>query len=420
MIAVMIEAAVRSLALGLLVWLALLALRPRNPHLQKTVWIAVLLASVVMPFALKARIAPNFDVPTSLLVLTQSVSGTADAARAVDWHPSLGAITATYAFVASVLLARFAIGLFAIWRIRRGASPLPNVDGLDIRVTSKIASPATFGSTILLPSSSVSWDDSTFAAILSHERSHVRYWDCYVQWLARVHTCVFWFNPLAWWLSRRLADLAETTSDDAVIEAMSDRTAYADLLLEIARHPAPTMVTSAARSNISARIERIISDIPPAPPPRRWVSAAAVIALIPVAVLAAATARSPLPSSQTSPLRASSGEADPMEPKMTHRGDYTSNDYPTDAMRRGVEALLLVDASIDANGNVTDAQILDQTPGTENYGFAEAAIRTAKTVRFSNPTHQPRQVRFRVKYELADKHGPDRPLPTSPLQSAAR
>ncbi len=119
----------------------------------------------------------------------------------------------------------------------------------------------------------------------------MKYRDCYIQWLARVHACVFWFNPLAWWLNRKLADLAETTSDDAVIELMLDRTAYADLLLEIARHPAPATVTSAARSNIAARIERIISNIPPASPPRRWVRGAAVIALIPLFVLAAATAQ---------------------------------------------------------------------------------------------------------------------------------
>ena len=299
MIALIFEAAVRSLTLGVLVWLAMLALRPRNPHLQKTVWITVLLASLIMPFAVKTRMAPSFDVPTSLIVLTQSVTGATDAANTTSQHWPVKEITATYVFIAATLLGRFAIGLVAIWRLRRKATPLPNPDGLDIRVSAKIASPATFGSTILLPTSSVSWNDSTLAAILSHEGSHVRYRDCYVQWLARVHACVFWFNPLAWWLSRRLADLAETTSDDAVIQAMSDRTAYADLLLEIARHPAPAMVTSAARSNISARIDRIISDIPPALPPRRWVRAAAVIALIPLLALAAARTQSPASLTQT-------------------------------------------------------------------------------------------------------------------------
>ncbi len=128
------------------------------------------------------------------------------------------------------------------------------------------------GSTIMLPSSSVEWNEvdaqsDPFARALAREVLRL----CLVQRLARVHASVFRFNPLAWWLNRRLADLAETTSDDAVLELMRDRTAYADLLLEIARHPAPTMVTSAARSNISARIERIISNIPPASPPRLWV-----------------------------------------------------------------------------------------------------------------------------------------------------
>ncbi len=71
------EAALRSLALGIVVWLATLVLRPRNPHLQKTIWITVLVASLAMPFLLKTRMAPTFDMPTSIITLTQSVNGTA-------------------------------------------------------------------------------------------------------------------------------------------------------------------------------------------------------------------------------------------------------------------------------------------------------------------------------------------------------
>jgi len=419
MIAVLFEAAVRSLTLGVLVWLAMLALRPRNPHLQKTVWITVLLASLIMPFAVKTHLAPSFDVPTSLIVLTQSVTGATDTVGATAQHWPVQAITATYALIAATLLGRFVIGLFAMSRIWRKASPLPNADGLDIRVSAKIASPATFGSTILLPASSVEWNDETLAAILSHERSHVRYWDCYVQWLARVHACVFWFNPLAWWLSRRLADLAETTSDDAVIQAMSDRTAYADMLLEIARHPAPTMVTSAARSNISARIERIISDIPPALPPRRWVRGAAVVALMPLFVLAAATAQPPSGLTQTPPPGAGgSSGVDPMTPKMIYHGDLSEDDYPRKAKRQGIEGLAIVNATIDADGNITATQVTVTEPATgDSYGFAEASARLAKTVRFSNPRHQPTQVKYKVKFELPEKHRGDQPLPRAPIQN---
>lgn len=413
MIALIVEAALRSLVLGVIVWLAMLALRPRNPHLQKTVWITVLLASIAMPFVLKARMAPSFDVPTSVITLTQSVTGTMGNARATAWHSLLSAITVVYFLVATVLLVRFAMGLYSIWRIRRAAVPLTgrDDDGLDVRVSTRITSPATFGSTILLPAASAEWNDSTLKVILTHERSHVRCWDCYVQWLTRLHACVFWFNPLAWWLNRQLTDLAETTSDDAVVAAMLDRTAYADLLLEIARHPAPAMVTSAARSNISARIERIISDIPPALPPRRWVRGAAAVALIPLIALAAATAQSP--PAQTAP-GAAGRSADPMAPKMVSWNTDESN-YPVDAKRRGIEGLVTVDASIDENGVVTYVQVVELDPAVDDYGFGDAAIHTAKQIRFSNPRHQPTQVRFRVKFELADRHRVDTPQPPAPI-----
>src|SRR3954466_375906 len=121
MIALILESALRSLALGLVVWLPLLALRPRNPHLQKTIWIAVLLASLAMPFVLKTRMAPSFDVPTYFVTLTQSMGSTVQAAPLSGWQWALAVITAVYALVAAALLARFAIGLFAIARIRRHA-----------------------------------------------------------------------------------------------------------------------------------------------------------------------------------------------------------------------------------------------------------------------------------------------------------
>jgi hypothetical protein len=77
------------------------------------------------------------------------------------------------------------------------------------------------------------------------------------------------------------------------------------------------MVASAARSNISARIERIISNIPPASPPRRWVRAAAVVALIPLFVLAAVTAQTPAGRSTAS------SDENPDQPHMVDMGDHS-------------------------------------------------------------------------------------------------
>lgn len=420
MIPLLLEAAARSLVLGVVVWLALWLLRPRNPHLQKTIWIAVLIASLAMPFALWARMAPSFDMPTYIITLTQSMSDSAQAAPISGLQGLLGAATAVYGLVATALLIRFAIGWFATWRIRRSAIPLAQAgESLDVRVSPRVASPATFGSTILLPSSSVDWDEATLKAILSHERSHVRSGDCYVQWLARLHACLFWFNPLAWWLNRRLADLAETTSDDAVIELTLDRTAYADLLLEIARHPAPTTVTAAARSNIAARIERIISNIPPASPPRRWVRAAAVLALLPLFVLAAATAQSPAVPNRVNGVTGAT--ANPAEPHMVDIGNARDpSNYPADAARQGVEGWALVNATLNEEGRVTYVQIVEISPADTSYGFAEAATKVAMGVRFNNPTRRPRQVTFRVKFALTDKHAGDAPNLDTPRAGGTR
>src|SRR5262249_19087717 len=49
MLALLVEAALRSLALGGVVWLALTLLRVRDPRVQMTAWTVVLVASLSMP-----------------------------------------------------------------------------------------------------------------------------------------------------------------------------------------------------------------------------------------------------------------------------------------------------------------------------------------------------------------------------------
>ena len=165
------------------------------------------------------------------------------------------------------------------------------------------------------------------------------------------------------------------------------------------------MVTSAARSNISARIERILSNIAPAPPPRRWVLGAAVVALIPLFALAAATTR--LPTTQSSPDAAGSRE-DQTQPRIIDPDQYSNpTHYPEEAKRLGVEGWAMVDATIDEEGRVTYAQIVEIHPADTSYGFADAATRLAKEMRFDNPKGQPMQVKFRVKFALKDTHAGD-------------
>jgi TonB family protein len=432
MMTLIAEAALRSLLLGALVWLAMIAIRPRNPHLQKTVWLTVLLASIAMPIALLSSVTPSIEAPEYLL----SITGTADSAGTANDSPFGGSpllistATAAYAIVTIGFIVRFAAGFLRLSRIRREAKPLAHASGskLDVRVTRRLLSPATFGSTILLPEEMNEWSADKLAAVLSHERAHVLNRDCYVLWIARLHACVFWFNPLAWWLHRRLADLAETTSDDAVIATLADRTGYADILLEIARNPTRELVvTSAARANISARIERIVSNIPPATPPRRWVRALAIAVLIPPFAIAAATLQGgpvqPAPGpiqpalapmqpalDPGKPVLARPGasmptptpaEPDPLKPQVIDRsGAGLEQHYPTEAKRFGRESLVVVEVDIDAQGNPVDARVAEMDPADEKWGFGPSAVEVARKARFSNPAGKPSRVRMRVKFEL--------------------
>ena len=65
-------------------------------------------------------------------------------------------------------------------------------------------------------------------------RDSLRRHDTLVSGLARLVTCVFWFHPLAWWVSRKISELAELACDAVVLERVDDPAGYSRMLLEFA------------------------------------------------------------------------------------------------------------------------------------------------------------------------------------------
>jgi hypothetical protein len=86
-------------------------------------------------------------------------------------------------------------------------------------------------STILLPGDWRGWDDANLDSVIAHEMSHVARGDALTQRLSLLYRAVFWFSPLAWWLDRQLANLAEQASDEAALSGGADRNQYARTLL---------------------------------------------------------------------------------------------------------------------------------------------------------------------------------------------
>jgi beta-lactamase regulating signal transducer with metallopeptidase domain len=302
MLPIILEAAVRSTLLLLVVLLALKGLRIRNPHVLMAAWQMVLGASLLMPFLVDwARFTvtpqglPLLEiVPTDLVGLLAPATPQAAseiefaATTAVDW---LAICSWLYLLVAASLMLRWLLGCALMWRLCHSAPPVWEdwTSHHDVRVHPSIAMPATFASTILLPPSYTTWDATQRRAVLAHEDSHVRRADFYVLTLAAINRAVFWFNPLAWWLQSRIADLAEARSDAAAIEDIEDRARYAEILLEFANCTGRTVVSLAiARGKtVRHRVERILGEtiIPRNMDWKTW--SALVAGILPLTAIAA-------------------------------------------------------------------------------------------------------------------------------------
>jgi bla regulator protein blaR1 len=155
-----------------------------------------------------------------------------------------------YLFVAACLLARFALGLVLARRLIRASEEISDSRALDrlercsrvaglealprLAESEAVSVPVTLGvrePSILVPADWREWDDAKLVAVLAHELSHVARRDALTQRLSQIHRAIFWFSPLAWWLDRRLADLAEEASDEAALSGGVDRADYARTLL---------------------------------------------------------------------------------------------------------------------------------------------------------------------------------------------
>jgi hypothetical protein len=173
-----------------------------------------------------------------------------------------------YLAVCAALLARLFFGLGLALRLWWTAQPvlLPlgfgPAAGLVVRQSSRMASPVTIGSGVVLPTDYAQWDLRKLRVVLAHECSHIRQGDFYLQLVAGLYVALFWFSPLGWWLKRQLAVLGETIGDRAALDEAASCTSYLQILLEFAALPRPTLigVAMARTSTLSHRIERLLNE----------------------------------------------------------------------------------------------------------------------------------------------------------------
>lgn len=194
--------------------------------------------------------------------------------------------------------------------------------------------------TILLPTSALSGlSPAELELILAHELAHVRRYDMWIYLLQRFAESVLFFNPLLWYLSRRISVLREFCCDEMACQSASSpastfesRVEYATALLRIAelaqRHsPTKPDLTSLAASGkspseIRRRIARLFGEPLREPLPVSHTGLLALIALacaLPLASLVSASpaetpakavqkTETPTPDKKTNPAKAKTSE----------------------------------------------------------------------------------------------------------------
>lgn len=167
--------------------------------------------------------------------------------------------------------------------VRRGSRPAPEVWNNEARVICrrvglqtpvavrellKDGSPHVagfFSSVVMMPPSAAAWTVEARQAALVHELTHIKRGDRRTQAVAQLACAIYWFNPLVWYAAAGLARERERACDDEVLRFGAKPSAYATLLLDLARKPGSlwtpaTALSMARRSAIEGRLLSILAD----------------------------------------------------------------------------------------------------------------------------------------------------------------
>ncbi len=111
--------------------------------------------------------------------------------------------------------------------------------------------------TILLPKQFMdSCSSHELKMAITHELEHIRRYDTLWLLLAQVALIVHWYNPLAYWLRKRLQEQAEIAVDAATLHKLGTGKVneYAEVLFKVAsRNAAPAHLVAMARNSSSFR-----------------------------------------------------------------------------------------------------------------------------------------------------------------------
>jgi len=265
-----VSTALNSLWLGLLLTAltaAMVHLLPRsNATTRHAMWFTALLLAVATPaLLLIPRPAPaaavtGLSLPASLPAAPWTIPVTA------QWPVYA---MAAWLAIAAILLARVAWSLAHIYSLKRRATLLGQRGRIRVLVSAEVAVPMAAGffrRAIVFPQTVLGkLTPQEFEQVLCHEMAHLRRWDDWTQLAHAIAQAVLFFNPVIYWIGRRLKIEREMACDDWVVSTTGEARPYAACLTHLhevtRRAPAPQLApgaTSGTRWQISRRVEALL------------------------------------------------------------------------------------------------------------------------------------------------------------------
>lgn len=196
--------------------------------------------------------------------------------RAFDWLPFVWP-----AGLCAALLPLL-VGTISVRRMAGRAVPFSADQNIEILITDELPAPVAFGlfrPRILLPAVARNWPEARLKAVLAHEMAHVNRRDLLVQFGVHLITALWWFQPLAWLLRRRLRQESELACDAQAIASGLRPTDYAAELVTLAkamgrtgRTPGPAIAMFGS-CDLEERVRAVLN------PPKKRLRAPGITAL---------------------------------------------------------------------------------------------------------------------------------------------
>ncbi len=303
-------------------------------------------------------------------------------------------------------LSWLALGLVRLRSYRKNAAPFASSTSFEdlrrsiapeaeILLSSQVSSPVTFGvwnPVVLLPERVDNLDAGHCRSIICHELIHIRRRDWAVAIVEELVRTAVWFHPAVWWMLGRIQLSREQVVDEAVIEHTGDRSRYLDALLAIASFrlradlaPAPLFLK---KRHLRQRVESIVSGVQMT---KRTllVPLAAALATLPV-VIGIAAWQFPLRAAPQEAVDDNGVEIQAGAVKVLHR---TGIAFPDSAHARHLSGTVVVNVSVDENGEVTGAHAIS---GPDE--FRKAVVQSILNWHFSMDGGTPRTFDVAVKF----------------------